>query len=147
MRKRSVLAALVAGGVSLGAFTGVQADTAPAGGGEGCVAYSHVPAGPPAGNIVYSAACNFVATRKGGYATAAQSWSVKVWASKQAKLQNAAPIKDVGSTKGSKPCGVASFFEPGNYIEVIAGSGVAAAGNPFPSGSPDTTSDSCTNLP
>lgn len=146
MRKRSVLAALVAGGVSLGAFTGVQADTAPAGGGEGCVAYSHVPAGPPAGNIVYPAACNFTATRKGGYATAAQTWSVKVWASRQAKLELKAPLKDVGSAKGSNPCGVASFIEPGNYVEVTAGAGVAAAGNPFPSGSPDSTTDYCTNL-
>ena len=146
MRKRSVLAALVAGGVSLGAFTGVQADTAP-GGGEGCIAYSHVSAGPPSGNIVYPSACNFVATRKGGYATAAQTWSVKVWASTTAKAQGLAPIKDVGSAKGSKRCGVASFINPGNYVEVSAGSGVAAAGNPFPSGSPDTTSDSCTNLP
>lgn len=146
MRNVPVLAALVAGGLTIGAFSAVQADVAPAGGGEGCVAHSPVPAAPPAGNIVYAGACNYVATRNGGYATAAQGWTVKVWTTAAAKAQGLAPVRSASSA-GSKPCNVSGFIVPGNYIEVTATNGVAAAGNPFPSGSPDTSSDYCTSFP
>jgi len=143
VRKLFVVAGLAAATLSLGAFSAVHADQEP-GGVEGCVAESPAPA-PPAGTV-YSGSCSYTATRTGGYATAAQTWSVTIY-------NNNSPTKTVlhafSSTAGSNPCNTGPVIQPGNYVVATVANGVNAVGNPTPSaaGAVPSSSDNCTSAP
>lgn len=124
MRKLLVVAALVAGSLSLGAFGGATADTLP-GGTEGCVVSSPGANGPT--GVVYANTCSYVATRTGGFVGGAQSWTVTVY-------NNNSPTKTVvGKYSGSGPACNTGSTNPGNLVVVTASNGTVAAGNPFPS--------------
>lgn len=123
MRKLLVVTALVAGSFGFGAFGGANADTLP-GGVEGCVATTG--AGSPAG-MVYANTCNYVATRSGGFAGGAQSWTVTVY-----NNNTATKVQIAKYTGSGKACNTYST-KPGNYVVVSVTNGTVAAGNPFPS--------------
>lgn len=152
MRKLVAVAALGAGLFSLGSFAVVHADQLPAGV-EGCITANPAqnvanPGGPAgSGNVVSADHCSYTATRTGGYATAAQGWSVKIYNNNTAQKVLRASYS---SAAGSNPCNTAPIIQIGNYVEVTVSNGVAAAGNPFPAagdGVIPPPSDGCASAP
>ena len=143
MRKLFVAACFVAASFSLGAIGAVHADTQP-GGAEGCIATSPG-TNSPAGTL-YNGTCSYTALRTGGYATAAQTWSVTIY-------NNNTPQKVVlhaySSGAGSKPCNTGPIIQPGNLVVATVSNGVNAVGNPFPSATDGqlSSSDQCTSAP
>ena len=128
MRKSLVVAALVAGSLSFGAFGGASADQLP-GGIEGCVVTSPgtpgLPANPAGANL-YSGSCSFVATRTGGFVGGAQSWKVTV-------TTPAGAVTTFSGTNGACNTGA---YNPGDTVRVELSNGMIAAGNPIPSAVP-----------
>ena len=140
MRKRFAVAALVAGMLSLGTLAAVQADVLP-GGVEGCIATSPGSTSPE--GVIYANGCSYTATRTGGYATAAQSFSVTIYNNNSATKT---VIASYSTAKGSNPCNTSEIIKPGNYVVLTVSNGVGAVGNPFPSAADGQVhpSDGCT---
>lgn len=136
MRKPLIVAALVAGSLSFGAFGGATADVLP-GGVEGCVVRNS-PAGggtvsvAPVGGNVYDTTCSFTATRTGGFVGAAQSWNVTVY------NHNGPDRVAILNESGSGPACNTGAYTPGNVVVVTVSNGLVAAGNPFPSATDGT---------
>lgn len=149
MRKLIGAAALGAAALSLGPVAGVKADQLPAGV-EGCIATSPGqtvanPGGPAgSGNIVSANTCSYKATRTGGYAIAAQSWTVKIY------TPATNTTRTFSSAAGSNPCNTSPVTAIGDTVTLTVSNGVGAVGNPFPAasdGTLPTPSDGCANLP
>lgn len=118
MRKLLVVAAVVAGSMSFGAFGGATADELPTGV-EGCVASDPGAKGPTA---LYPKTCTYTAKRSGGFAGGAQSWQVRI----------VRPNGQVTTYSGSnQACHTASTVA-GDTVTVTVTNGFVAAGNPFP---------------
>lgn len=122
MRKLLVVAALVAGGLSFGAFGGASADELP-GGVEGCVVSNPGTKGPTA---LYPDTCSYVAKRTGGFVGGGQAWKVVVY------NNNSATKVKLAEYSGSGPACNTGSTAVGNLVVVTVTNGMVAAGNPFP---------------
>ena len=134
MRKPIVVAALVAGSLSFGAFGAAVADQLPAGV-EGCVVRSS-PAGggtvtvPGAGANLYDSSCTFTATRTGGFVGGASSWRVTV-------VKDGDPAQTTVFSGSNEACNTGAY-DAKDVVKVELTNGLIAAGNPFPSATDGT---------
>jgi hypothetical protein len=140
VRKLLVAAGIAAATCSLGAFSAVHADTQP-GGIEGCIATSPG-ANSPQGTL-YDTTCSYTATRTGGYATSAQTWTVTIYS--DAAMTK--PVASFSSAAGSPPCNTGPIIQPGQTVKATVNNGVNAVGNPIPSATNASSTDQCTSAP